>query len=50
MIYFINTLLFAIIGGTLSLVDIDISNWHFWVILGCAIGAHVCGFIKGMKK
>lgn len=50
MIYFINTLLFAVIGGTLSLADVNISDWHFWVILGCAVGSNICGFVKGMTK
>ena len=49
MISFINTLLFAIIGGALAKSDISISDWHFWVILVCAIGSHVCGYINGMK-
>lgn len=49
MISFINTLLFAIIGGTLSLADVNISDWYFWVILVCAIGSHICGFVKGMR-
>lgn len=49
MIYFINTLLFVIIGYVLSLADVNISDWHFWVILGCAIGSNICGFVKGMN-
>lgn len=49
MIYFIDILLFAIIGGVLAFANITFSDWHFWVILLCAIGSHVCGYIKGMK-
>lgn len=49
MIYFINTLLFSIIGATLSFANVNISDWHFWVILGCAIGSNICGYVKGMK-
>ena len=39
----------AIVGGTLANVDVDISDWRFWVVLGCVCCANICGYIKGMK-
>ncbi len=44
---YIYYLLCAITGGVLSTANVTLSNWRFWVILGCVIGAYVCGRVNG---
>ena len=46
---FIYMLLCAIVGGVLASANVRVSNWQFWVVLGCVIGAHICDYITGMK-
>lgn len=40
----------GIVGGILADVNINISNWRFWFILGVMCAANICGYISGMKK
>jgi hypothetical protein len=47
---FVYMLLCAITGGVLAATDVSISNWQFWVILGCVCGARISGYISGMKS
>lgn len=47
---FIYMLLCGVVGGTLAVVDVNISSWYFWIILGCVCGSNICGYISGMKK
>lgn len=47
MVYII---LSGIVGYILAKADVNISDWRFWVILGCMCGANICGYISGMKS
>jgi len=42
-------LLCAIVGGTLAKLDINISDWRFWIVLGCVCASNICGYISGIK-
>ena len=50
MMNFIYILLCAITGGVLATVNINTSDWQFWVILGCVAGSNICGYISGIKN
>ena len=41
--------IFAVIIACVALltVDIDISNWQYWVVLGCLCAANVSGYFYG---
>ena len=43
-------ILCAVVGGTLAKLNANISDWRFWIILGCVCGANICGYISGMKN
>ena len=46
IIYF---LLCGIVGGVFSTLDINITNWQFWVVVSCMSGAYICGRITEKK-
>ena len=43
-------LLCAIVGGTLAELDANVSDWSFWIVLGCMCASNICGHISGMKS
>ena len=46
---FIFYMLAAINGAVCVSANITISSWQYWVLLGCTIGAYICGYCKGIK-
>lgn len=41
--YFVYILLCAIVGVTSVKAGLYFNDWQYWVILGCVIGAYICG-------
>ena len=46
MANFIFYFLSALYGATIKTLDVNLTNWQFWVILMCVIGAYFCGVAR----
>lgn len=43
-------ILCCIVGSILAKVNVSISDWRFWIIIGCMCASNICGYISGMKS
>ena len=46
MANFIYIFLCALYGAVTITIDIGIKDWQYWVMLGCVVGAYICGRCK----